>query len=50
MSKVTKVEGIKSKGARVKPYEKMEKETNKSAEKAPHDQLSGGAANKVKKG
>lgn len=49
MAKVTKVEGLKSKGMRVKPFEKMEKDSNKSSEKAPHDQLSGGEAKKISK-
>jgi hypothetical protein len=49
MAKVTKVEGLKSKGARIKPYEKMGDESSESAKKAPHDQLKGGAAKKIPK-
>lgn len=49
MAKVTKVNGLKSKGMRIKPYDKMAKEENESVKKAPRDQLSGGTAKKIKK-
>lgn len=49
MAKVTKVKGLKSKGMRNAPWDKMSKQENESAEKAPHDQLNGGAAKKISK-
>lgn len=50
MAKVKKVKGgLKNKGMRNAPWDKMQKPGNESAEKAPHDQMWGGSDKKVKK-
>lgn len=49
MAKVTKVKGgIKSQGMRNAKWDKLGKQENGSDKKAPHDQLSGGSAKKLK--
>jgi len=40
--------GLKSKGLRNAPYDKMQKQDNSSAEYAKHEQMHGGSAKKVK--
>lgn len=40
--------GLKSKGLRNAPYDKMEKQDNKSSEYAKHEQMHRGSAKKVK--
>lgn len=48
--KLTKIPGgLKSKGMRNAPWDKMEKQANESAEKAPSDQLHGAEAKKISK-
>lgn len=47
--KVKKVEGLKNQGMKNAAWDKLGKQDNKSAEKAPHDQLSGGSAKKIQK-
>lgn len=50
MAKVKKIKGgLKSQGMKNAPWDKLGKQDNESAEKAPHDQLSGGPAKKIKK-
>lgn len=41
--------GLKSKGMRNAPWDKLDKVENESAEKAPHDQMSGSSAKPLKK-
>ncbi len=48
--KVKRVKGgLKNQGMRNAKWDKLEKEANESCEKAPHDQMSGGSAKKIKK-
>jgi hypothetical protein len=48
--KVKKIKGgLKNKGFKNAPWDKLAKQGNESAEKAPHDQLSGGSAKKIQK-
>ena len=46
--KVKKVEGLKNKGMKNAPYNKLGNQDSESAKKAPHDQLKGGSAKKIK--
>lgn len=39
--------GLKSTGMQNAKWDKMDKQENESAEKAPHDQMSGGSAKSV---
>jgi len=41
--------GLKNKGMRNAPYDKLGKQENESAKKAPHEQLSGGSHKKISK-
>lgn len=41
--------GLKNQGMRNAEWDKMAKQANESAEKAPHEQMHGGSAKKVKK-
>jgi len=41
--------GLKSQGMRNAKWDKLEKQSNESAEKAPHDQMNGGEAKKISK-
>lgn len=41
--------GLKNEGMRNAPWDKLAKQDNESAEKAPSDQMHGGAAKKIKK-
>lgn len=41
--------GLKSKGMRNAEWDKLSKQDNESAEKAPHDQMSGGSAKPLEK-
>lgn len=51
MAKVTKVKGgLKTQGMRNSKWDKLAKQANESAEKAPSDQLHGSEAKKIKKG
>ena len=48
--KVKKIKGgLKNKGMKNAPWDKLQKQSNESAEKAPHDQMNGGSAKKIKK-
>ena len=50
MKKQRKVKGgLKNQGMRNAPWDKLGKQDNESAEKAPHDQMSGGSAKPLKK-
>jgi hypothetical protein len=49
--KLKKVKGgLKNKGMSNAPFDKLGNQDSESAEKAPHDQLKGGSAKKIKKG
>lgn len=41
--------GLKNKGMRNAPYDKLGNQDSESAKKAPHDQLKGGSAKKISK-
>lgn len=48
--KVKRVKGgLKNKGMRNAKWDKLEKQSNESAEKAPSDQMNGGSAKKISK-
>lgn len=40
--------GLKSQGMRNAKWDKMQKSANESDQKAPHDQMEGGSAKKIK--
>lgn len=49
-SKLKKIKGgLKTQGMRNAPWDKMAKQANESAEKAPHEQMHGANAKKIEK-